>query len=141
MEDYTNFIRYLAAKKSVDDRALNRAVWDQLASVLKDARQPVKILEIGGACQRGDLAHCRADRQSPDFRRAIYQKDGGRIPGRGACRTGRSLAASSRRLLRAMDGRHMEHAKAGPDLRTVCRLLILFCRSWHQGTLIFANQH
>lgn len=48
MEDYTNFIRYLAAKKSVDDRALNQQIWDQLAAVLKDTGHSIRILEIGG---------------------------------------------------------------------------------------------
>ena len=47
-----NFARYLAAKKSVDDRALNQLVWRQLAHELS-ARQtqpparPLQILEVG----------------------------------------------------------------------------------------------
>lgn len=48
MEDHTNFIRYLAAKKSVDDRALNQQLWDQLSALIKDAEKPTGILEIGG---------------------------------------------------------------------------------------------
>lgn len=46
--DYS-FTRYLAAKKSVDDRALNRPVWEALAhslGELPDAR-PVRVLEVG----------------------------------------------------------------------------------------------
>lgn len=40
--------RYLAAKKTVDDRALNRHVWDQLAGALAaTARRPLEVLEIG----------------------------------------------------------------------------------------------
>jgi SAM-dependent methyltransferase len=39
-----NFIRYLAAKKTIDDRALNNDVWQQLRKILPD--QP-DILEIG----------------------------------------------------------------------------------------------
>ncbi len=47
-EEYS-FIRYLAAKKSVDDRALNRHVWETLKSSLaaQVAETPVRILEIG----------------------------------------------------------------------------------------------
>ncbi|MBC8335343.1 MAG: methyltransferase [Anaerolineales bacterium] len=48
MEDYTNFIRYLTAKKSVDDRALNQQLWDQLSALIKDTEKPLRILEIGG---------------------------------------------------------------------------------------------
>ncbi len=46
--DYT-FPRYLAAKKSVDDRALNRQVWDTLAVQLQDApnKNLLRVLEIG----------------------------------------------------------------------------------------------
>jgi len=39
-----DFIRYLAAKKTIDDRALNKDVWQQLQKVIPD--QP-DILEIG----------------------------------------------------------------------------------------------
>ena len=44
-----SFTRYLAAKKSVDDRALNRHVWDTLwAELPASSRQrPLNILEIG----------------------------------------------------------------------------------------------
>ena len=47
-EEYS-FTRYLEAKKSVDDRALNRYVWESLASKLsgKSAGHPIKVLEIG----------------------------------------------------------------------------------------------
>src|SRR5262247_4823447 len=43
------FTRYLAAKKSVDDRALNRHVWHSLAQALSPAASdgPVRVLEIG----------------------------------------------------------------------------------------------
>ena len=40
------FIRYLAAKKTVDDRALNRRVWDE--TVLRAARPSPRVLELGG---------------------------------------------------------------------------------------------
>jgi SAM-dependent methyltransferase len=43
------FTRYLAAKKSVDDRALNRHVWQSLIDALPSAtlENPLRILEIG----------------------------------------------------------------------------------------------
>lgn len=44
-----SFERYLVAKKSVDDRALNRHVWETLASALPvaSAASPLRALEIG----------------------------------------------------------------------------------------------
>ena len=39
------FIRYLAAKRTVDDRALNRRVWDAMIS---SAGGAPRVLEIGG---------------------------------------------------------------------------------------------
>jgi SAM-dependent methyltransferase len=43
------FTRYLSAKKSVDDRALNRRVFDAFAQALPSATResPVRVLEIG----------------------------------------------------------------------------------------------
>jgi SAM-dependent methyltransferase len=47
-EDYS-FPRYLAAKKSVDDRALNRGVWQALVGALPrpTPETPLKVLEAG----------------------------------------------------------------------------------------------
>ena len=45
MED-TAFVRYLAAKKSVDDRSLNRNVWDAMVQSF-EGRRP-RVLELGG---------------------------------------------------------------------------------------------
>jgi SAM-dependent methyltransferase len=44
-----SFTRYLAAKVSVDDRALNRQVWQSLSQALSAAAQdaPLRILEVG----------------------------------------------------------------------------------------------
>lgn len=42
-----SFQRYLSAKKSVDDRALNRAVWGALARQIHSAGSPLRILEAG----------------------------------------------------------------------------------------------
>src|SRR5919109_1993632 len=43
------FTRYLAAKKSVDDRALNRHVWHSLDQALSQTASdgPVQVLEVG----------------------------------------------------------------------------------------------
>lgn len=50
-EDYLthDFIRYLAAKKTVDDRALNRYVWDMLLAHWPGGgeERPCRILEVG----------------------------------------------------------------------------------------------
>jgi SAM-dependent methyltransferase len=42
-----SFLRYLSAKKTVDDRALNRYVWETLARQLPPSSTPLHILEIG----------------------------------------------------------------------------------------------
>jgi SAM-dependent methyltransferase len=44
-----DFLRYLAAKKTVDDRSLNHRVWQHLVGFLADWRgpAPLKVLEIG----------------------------------------------------------------------------------------------
>jgi SAM-dependent methyltransferase len=44
-----DFLRYLAAKKSIDDRSLNKFVWEQLKLALSTQKPdaPVKILELG----------------------------------------------------------------------------------------------
>jgi len=46
---FDDSVRYLTAKKSVDDRALNHHVTERLAACLKDGRKPGprKILEVG----------------------------------------------------------------------------------------------
>ena len=48
MTDYS-FIRYLDAKRTVDDRALNAHVWQTLANELPaaTAERPVRVLEVG----------------------------------------------------------------------------------------------
>ncbi len=47
--DTYRFIRYLAAKQSVDDRALNRNVWNSLGAALPPAapEAPLRVLELG----------------------------------------------------------------------------------------------
>jgi len=50
--EYSNFQRYLAAKKSVDDRALNAHVWQrlqhELARIYPTATAPLRVIELGG---------------------------------------------------------------------------------------------
>ena len=46
-----SFVHYLKAKKSVDDRALNLRVWEQLKELLEEldaVDQKLRVLEIGG---------------------------------------------------------------------------------------------
>lgn len=62
-----DFIRYLAAKKTVDDRALNAQVWQTLAQTLPPASplRPLAVLEVGAGIgtmvervlERGLLSH------------------------------------------------------------------------------------
>jgi SAM-dependent methyltransferase len=44
-----DFIRYLAAKQGLDDRSLNRPVWDALTRAVPDRpdRAPLRVLEVG----------------------------------------------------------------------------------------------
>jgi SAM-dependent methyltransferase len=39
--------RYLAAKKSLDDRSLNRHVWDALVKAVQGRPSPLRVLEVG----------------------------------------------------------------------------------------------
>jgi hypothetical protein len=43
-----SFSRYLAAKRTVDDRALNHAVWTSLQHRLTTLPRPITVVEIGG---------------------------------------------------------------------------------------------
>ena len=50
MTDAFDFTRYLAAKRSVDDRALNRHVWETLADAVRadsPPERPLRVLEVG----------------------------------------------------------------------------------------------
>ena len=50
MTDAFDFSRYLASKRTVDDRALNRQVWQTLADAVAGARpadRPLRVLEVG----------------------------------------------------------------------------------------------
>ncbi|MBI5304548.1 MAG: class I SAM-dependent methyltransferase [Chloroflexi bacterium] len=62
-----SFTRYLAAKKTVDDRALNRVVWDAFVAALppQSRAAPVRVIEVGAGIgtmverliERGVLTH------------------------------------------------------------------------------------
>ena len=49
------FTRYLAAKKTVDDRALNKTVWQDLAESVSAMDSPdyLQVLEIGAGMHHG----------------------------------------------------------------------------------------
>ncbi len=47
MTDWHSFARYLSAKRTVDDRALNLRVWQTLQKNLPP-RRPLRVLEVGG---------------------------------------------------------------------------------------------
>ena len=50
MTDAFDFTRYLASKRTVDDRALNRQVWQTLADAVDDELprdRPLRVLEVG----------------------------------------------------------------------------------------------
>jgi SAM-dependent methyltransferase len=57
-----DFIRYLAAKKGLDDRSLNRQVWDALAQAVRDRPDsaPLRVLEVG--CGIGTMVERLLDR-------------------------------------------------------------------------------
>jgi hypothetical protein len=52
MEDL-DFVRYLRAKRSVDDRALNRRVWARLGRELEALRRPIDVLDAGAGAGTG----------------------------------------------------------------------------------------
>jgi len=47
MTDWHSFARYLSAKRTIDDRALNLRVWQTLRENLPH-RNPLRVLEVGG---------------------------------------------------------------------------------------------
>jgi SAM-dependent methyltransferase len=65
-----DFIRYLAAKKGLDDRSLNRQVWDHLVRALQDRPDsaPLRVLEVG--CGIGTMVERLLDRGL--LTRAVY---------------------------------------------------------------------
>jgi SAM-dependent methyltransferase len=57
-----DFIRYLAAKQGLDDRSLNRHVWDHLVRAVRDRpdSSPLRVLEVG--CGIGTMVERLLDR-------------------------------------------------------------------------------
>ena len=57
-----DFIRYLAAKQGLDDRSLNRHVWDHLVQAVRDRpdSSPLRVLEVG--CGIGTMVERLLDR-------------------------------------------------------------------------------
>jgi len=47
--DEFSFTRYLRAKQSIDDRSLNRHVWDSMAAVISSGSMdaPLRVIEVG----------------------------------------------------------------------------------------------
>lgn len=111
------FIRYLAAKKSVDDRALNRTVWRRLKEALRAATvgKPIQVIELGAGIgtmyervREWDLApsfHYTMVEMSPDYLAAFWSRNG--LAGAGTLKT---VAGSGPE----------DFARSGPDgVRTV----------------------
>ncbi|HLF88121.1 MAG TPA: methyltransferase domain-containing protein [Anaerolineales bacterium] len=67
-----SFPRYLAAKKPIDDRALNQHVWDTMAGNLRPAvpDAPVRVLEMG--CGIGAMLERLMERGLFDVNRFLY---------------------------------------------------------------------
>jgi len=53
-DDYS-FIRYLAAKKGVDDRSLNRHVWEKLVKAVLEMRRPAPLMVLEVGCGIGTM--------------------------------------------------------------------------------------
>lgn len=93
--DSAAYIRYLSAKKQVDDRALNRSVWQRLQESLPASRprRPLRVMELGagiGTMHRRVVEwglakhmHYMLVEQNPDFaavcRSAGAPADGGTV--------------------------------------------------------------
>ena len=59
-----DFVRYLAAKQTVDDRALNAHVYETLRAALPPG--PLDVLEVGASCWPAGA--CRQRAWSPGWR-------------------------------------------------------------------------
>jgi SAM-dependent methyltransferase len=111
-----DFIRYLAAKKGLDDRSLNRQVWDALAQALVDRADsaPLRVLEVG--CGIGTMVERLLDHGL--LTRAAYtgiDADPGCI--RAAARRLQDYAASRRVPLTVDAGGAMRFAAPAQDVR------------------------
>ena len=62
MTDAFDFTRYLASKRTVDDRALNRQVWQTLADAVVaelPPDRPLRVLEVGAGHWHYGRTLCR----------------------------------------------------------------------------------
>jgi SAM-dependent methyltransferase len=97
-----DFIRYLAAKKDLDDRSLNRPVWDTLARAVQDrpGSSPLRVLEVG--CGIGTMAErlldwgllTLADYTGIDVEAGLIRAAAGRLHGYAAARQASLIEAS-----------------------------------------------
>src|SRR5262252_399499 len=93
-------VRYLRAKRSVDDRALNRGVFDVFDAALRGLARPARILELGAGV--GTMVPRLIDR--PGLMAARYTL---------VDRDGRSLAAAAADLDRVSgNGVELEFVEA-----------------------------
>ena len=141
MDNFT-YGRYLAAKKSIDDRALNHHVWQTLGRSLGQIRkgEPMKVLEIGAgigtmlvrAVERGLLAgpstYVATDCDAERFRAArTYISQWARQQGHSLSWSG-ALAGRLRTddadVSVVFDPISAETLADQPDKHTFCHLLI-----------------
>jgi len=120
-----DFIRYLAAKKGLDDRSLNRRVWDHLARAVRDRPDPapLRVLEVG--CGIGTMVERLLDRGlltraaytgidvEPEFIRAATERL-------------RSYAAARHVLLAEESGGVLLFSTPGQEVRITLEVADLF---------------
>jgi SAM-dependent methyltransferase len=73
-----DFARYLESKRSVDDRALNRPVWDRLAVELpKASARPIEVADVGSGTGAGVERLYRRGPLGPDARMTLVEPNEG----------------------------------------------------------------
>jgi SAM-dependent methyltransferase len=107
--DYS-FSRYLAAKKSVDDRSLNRQVWEALAAEVRSRPGAyARVLEVG--CGIGTMLERLLDRgllltgayTGIDLRGDLIKEAGDRLRGHAALKGGRVREGEGRFIYQTGD--------------------------------------
>jgi SAM-dependent methyltransferase len=98
------YIRYLAAKKSVDDRALNRYVWQRLKAGLPSStrRKPLQVMELGAGIgtmfervlewRLASHLNYTLVEINPDYIAAFQSRNGQRISGKPPTLAGQTWA-------------------------------------------------
>ena len=121
-----DFIRYLAAKKALDDRSLNRHVWDTLVRAVRDRpdSSPLRVLEVG--CGIGTMVERLLDWGL--LTRAAYtgiDVEAGLI--RAACRSACAIMRRQRHgLLAEESGGAMLFSTPAQDVRITLEAVDLF---------------